>query len=103
HTRFSRDWSSDVCSSDLPFSRMSCRTSRMAIQLPKVSRNWRESLFPSTQRYGWWKQQFTESVNSGLTKCLLNSQESLERLRLRSLRPTQSRMVERRAILQDYS
>jgi len=43
-----------------------------------------ESLSPSTQCYGWWKQQFTESANSGLTKCLLNSQESLERLRLRS-------------------
>src|SRR2546430_16096280 len=87
----------------MPFSRMSCRTSRMAILLPKVSRNWRESLSPSTQCYGWWKQQFTDSANAGLTKRLLNSQESLEGLRLRSQRPNQSRMGERRAILQDSS
>src|SRR5436309_11601970 len=37
HTRFSRDWSSDVCSSDLIDSRQLVRTRRMATP-PNVSR-----------------------------------------------------------------
>src|SRR5690606_39569192 len=53
HTRFSRDWSSDVCSSDLPCSTTACSCSAIRRPTPRPTA-------PATTRDSpWWPRRWS--------------------------------------------
>src|SRR5690606_39448126 len=61
HTRFSRDWSSDVCSSDLAFKERAVHLSKERKNLSELAREL--GIFPA-QLYRWRKEQEEFGIGS---------------------------------------